>query len=204
MPNSAVTMPKRAVTMLRNTQTYVLTIVHECKEFNAWKAGFDADQSNRIAAGLTDIGLVRLATSPNVVGLAFEVRSVAEAKAMVGSPQLREAMHKAGVVGAPDVHFRQGELAWVPSAHYLTFNMRISGMERFKAAFAMDKAERLAATITDIAVLQALEDPDDVLLIAAIGDLPTAQRFLASPELAAHIEKNTGIVDEPLLRFWTA
>jgi hypothetical protein len=108
------------------------------------------------------------------------------------------------VVGAPDVHFRHGELTWVPSSNYLTFNLRISGIDRFKAAFAMDKADRVAATITDIAVLQSIDDPDDVLLIAAADDMAKAQRFLASPELAAHIEKNTGIVGTPLLRFWTA
>lgn len=184
--------------------TNFLTIVHECKEFNAWKTGFDADQPNRVAAGLRDIAVVRLGTNPNVVAIAFEIRSVAEAKAMVDSAPLREAMRNAGVVGVPDVHFRHGELAWVPSSNYLTFNLRISGIDRFKAAFAMDKAERMAATITDIAVLQSIEDPDDVLLVVAVGDMAVAQRFLASPELAAHIEKNTGIVGAPLLRFWTA
>lgn len=184
--------------------TQFLTIVHECRDFNAWRAVFDADQPNRVVAGLKDIAVVRLDTNPNMVAIAFEIRSVAEAKAMIESASLRETMHKAGVVGAPDVHFRHGELAWVPSSSYLTFNLRISGIDRFRAAFAMDKAERGAATITDIAVLQAIDDPDDVLLIAAVGDRAKAQHFLASPELAAHIEKNTGIVGTPLLRYWTA
>jgi len=182
--------------------THYLTVVHECKAFNAWKAVFDADQPNRIAAGLKDLGVAQLTGNPNVVALIFEASDLNKAKAMVDSAHLRKTMEDAGVVGPPDIHFRQGELALMTQGHLLSFNCRISGIDKFKAAFAMDKADRVAAGISDLGLLQDIHDDNDLLLVGAMADVDKATRFLDSPALGEHIRQNTGIVGEPVRRFW--
>ena len=180
-----------------------LTVVHECTEFRHWKTAYDADAGNRKAAGLTDLMLARQATNPNMIGLVFGVSDHAKAKAMVASPVLREVMQKAGIVGAPDVHFRRGEFTPRDAANYLTLNFRVSGIDTFRKGYAMDKTDRQNATLTDLALLQNVDDDNDLLLLWSVGDVARAKALLASPALAEHQVKNAGVVSEPLARFWT-
>lgn len=182
--------------------TEILTVVHECKDFDIWKAGYDADAGNRKAAGLTDLMLVRLVSNRNVLALVFGVSDSAKAKAMVASPALRETMQKAGIIGTPDVHFRSGDFTQREAATYLSLNCRIRDIDTFKRGYAMDKAERQAAGLVDLGLLQNTEDANDLLLLWSVDDVARATAFLESPKLAEHQTKNAGVVSAPLLRFW--
>jgi len=181
-----------------------LTVVHECKDYTAWKAGFDADAPNRLAAGLTDLTVARSKDKPNVVAVVFRIGDLAKARAMVGSAGLRAAMEKAGVVGKPGIHFRRGEYTFETAPAYLTINCRVGDFATFKKGYAMDKADRQAATMTDRALLQDMDDPNDLLLAWSIDDVNKAMAFLKSPALAEHMKNNCSIVGEPELRFWTS
>lgn len=180
----------------------LLTVVHECTEFGRWKVVYDADAVNRKAAGLTDLMLVRQSTNPNVIALVFEVSDHAKAKAMVASPRLREAMQKGGIIGKPDIHFRRGEYSPREASNYLSVNCRIRDIGTFRKGYAMDKADRQNATLTDLALLQDVDDANDLLLLWSVEDMAKAKTFLESPKLAEHQVKNAGLVGEPLPRFW--
>jgi hypothetical protein len=179
-----------------------LTILHECKDFKTWKAGYDADAPNRKAAGLTDLMLVQGSTNPNLVALLFGVNDLSKAKAMATSDGLRDAMQKAGVVGAPIIHFRRGEFAPRDAAHYLTLNCKASGIDTFRNGYAMDKADRQAASLTDLGLMQNVDDDNDLLLLWSVDDMAKATAFLSLPKLAEHQVKNAGLVGEPVARFW--
>jgi hypothetical protein len=180
-----------------------LTVVHECKDFAPWKTVFDADAVNRKAAGLTDLVLRRESARPNMIALVFQVSDLSKAKAFVTSEPLRAAMQKAGIIGMPNIHFRRGEFTNAEATTYLTVNCKVSGIDTFKRGYAMDKADRVAAGLTDLGLLQDIEDPNDLLLAWSVADVPKVKTFLASPALAAHMTQNCGIVSEPLMRFWT-
>ena len=180
-----------------------LTIMHDCKDFNTWKPAFDADAANRKAAGLTDLFVLRGSAAPNRIALMFRVSDRAQAEAMVTSDKLRETMQAAGVVGAPIIRFRHGEYTHKDSATYLSISCRISGIDRFRTGFAMDKADRVAAGMTDLAILQAVDDPDEILLLWAINDEARVTQMLQSPALAKHQVENCGVVSDPVVRFWT-
>ena len=181
-----------------------LTILHECEDFNTWKTGYDADAPNRKAAGLADLMIVRGDTNSNLVALLFGVSDMSKAKAMVASDGLRDAMQRAGVVGAPTIHFRRGEFAPRDAAHYLTLNCKVSGIDTFRNGYAMDKADRQAASLTDLGLMQNIDDDNDLLLVWSIDDMAKATGFLNSPKLAEHQVKNAGLVGEPVARFWSA
>ncbi len=183
--------------------TEVLTVVHECKDFAPWKKGYDADAPNRKAAGLTDLMLVRLTTNPNVIALVFGVSDLAKAKAMVTSPALRETMQKAGIIGAPDIHFRRGDFTKRDAPNYVSANCRIRGIDTFRKGFSMDRAQRQAAGLDDTALLQNIDDENDLLLVLSIDDMARAKAFLESPALAEHQVKDAGIVAPPLMRYWS-
>ena len=180
----------------------ILTIIHECTDFSRWKSGYDADAANRKSAGLTDLMQVRQSTNPKVIALVFGVADLAKAKAMVASPALRQAMQNAGVVGTPQVHFRRGDWTTRDAANYLSLNCRIRDIDTFRKGYAMDKADRQTAGLTDLALLQDVDDPNDLALVWAVDDVARAQTFLESPRLAEHQVKNAGVTSQPLLRFW--
>jgi hypothetical protein len=181
-----------------------LTIAHEVAEFTAWKSAYDGDAPNRKAAGLTDLILVRESANRNMVGLVFGCGDVAKARAMMTSERLREVMTKAGVVGMPTMHLRRGEFTSMDAATFLTVNCRIDrGFETFRKGYAMDKADRVRAGLTDLALLQDIDDPNDLFLSWSVADVAKAMPFLQSPALAEHQSKNCGIVGKPVARFWT-
>lgn len=181
-----------------------LTVVHECTDFSRWKSAFDADAANRRNAGLADLILARLTDKPNVIALVLGVSDVAKARAMAASAALRETMQQAGIIGAPDVHFRSGEFSPIRSPNYLSLNCRIRSIETFRKAYASDSNDRQNAGLTDRGLLLDMGDANDLLLLWAVEDVAKAKSFLSSPKLAEHQVKNAGVISEPLIRFWTA
>jgi heme-degrading monooxygenase HmoA len=78
---------------------------HTVKEFSAWKAEYDAFESERKKMGVTSHGVYQSDQDPNDVTLYHRFDTVEAAKAFAGSDTLKEAMQRAGVVGDPDIWF---------------------------------------------------------------------------------------------------
>jgi len=180
----------------------ILTVLHECTDFNRWKPIFDADAPNRKAAGLTDLFLLRQTDKPNLIALVMSVSDRAKAQAMAASPQLRDTMQKAGIIGKPEMHFRQGELDPQKSPLYLSINCKIRDLAMFRKVYATDKAERSAASMTDLGLLTDVSDPTDLLLVWSVKEEAKVDAFLSSPALAER-QVNAGVVSPPVLRYWT-
>ena len=83
---------------------YVL-IVTKVEDFAKWKPAYDAHESIRKAAGLTQRHLLRNADNPNEVVLLFEVSDLEKARAFASSADLRQKMQESGVVGKPELYF---------------------------------------------------------------------------------------------------
>jgi hypothetical protein len=82
-----------------------MLIRHKVRDFNVWKAGYDAHGPQRAAGGLTEKYLLRGADDANEVVILNEVKDMAKAKAFAASPDLRETMQKVGVMDKPDIYF---------------------------------------------------------------------------------------------------
>ena len=111
-------------------------------------------------------------------------------------------MAAAGVIGKPRIRFRFGEYQPVPAATYATMTVDVRNFDAAMKAYATDAADRKAATLTDIAVLQDRDAPNNIVLIWAVGDVARATAFFDSPALAAHMAKNAGVVGPPERHFW--
>ena len=181
-----------------------LTVIHECKEYSSWKKAFDADASNRTAAGLTDIHVMREHDNANLLALMFGISDISRAKEFATSPALAAAMKAAGVIGTPRVRFRHGEYNRGPAAHYATMTVTVRDYETARKAYAMDAADRKGAGLTDLGILQLDDDPNNLLLLWAVRDVARATAFFDSPALAAHMVKNAGVVGTPERHFWQA
>ena len=82
-----------------------MLIRHKVKDFAAWKPAFDEHRAFRTAAGLKDLYLWRNLDDPKEVIVLFEASNPDKARAFAKSPDLKDAMAKAGVVGQPDIVF---------------------------------------------------------------------------------------------------
>jgi hypothetical protein len=179
-----------------------LTVIHECKDFSTWKKAYDADASKRAAAGLTEIHVLREHDNANLVALMFGVSDVGRAKAFTTSPDLAGTMKAAGIIGTPKIRFRHGDYARTSAANYATMTLTVRDYETSLKAYAMDAADRKGASLTDLAVLQLNDDPNNLLLLWAAGDVARATAFFDSPALAAHMVKNAGVIGPPERHFW--
>jgi len=181
-----------------------LTVIHECKDYPAWKKAFEAHAPNRAAAGLTDIHVLREHGNANLVALMFGVGDVGRAKVFASSPELAAVMKAAGVIGTPRLRFRHGAYHRGSAANYATMTVTVRDYATAEKAYAMDAADRKGAGLTDLGLLQLDDDPNNILLLWAVSDVARATAFFDSPALAAHMTRNAGVVGPPERHFWKA
>ena len=84
---------------------------HEVSDYAAWKRGFDGHAIARARAGILGHAVNVSAERPNVVVVYLQAESLDALRAFASAPDLKEVMKAAGVVGAPDVPFVNGD-AW--------------------------------------------------------------------------------------------
>jgi hypothetical protein len=83
----------------------LLVIRQTVADYAKWRPLYDAHQSARDEAGLTNCHVRSTTSNPNEVFVACEMTDLAKAKAFAASKSLADAMKNAGVVGKPDFYF---------------------------------------------------------------------------------------------------
>jgi hypothetical protein len=82
-----------------------LTVHHKVKDYATWRTSYDGHEQSRRSAGITNGRVFRSADDPNDVVVLQDVADVAKARTWLGSDDLKAAMQKGGVVGAPSIRF---------------------------------------------------------------------------------------------------
>jgi hypothetical protein len=75
----------------------------EVKKYSDWRKIYDADEENRLKAGLHITGVYQSVNNPNIVTLIGEAPSVEAITSFMANPDLKATMERAGVIGRPDV-----------------------------------------------------------------------------------------------------
>jgi len=83
----------------------MLIVQHKVRNYADWRPVFDGHKGAQTAGGLANGRVYRGAEDANDVVILFDVKDLAKARAMMVSEDLKATMHKAGVVGAPVIHF---------------------------------------------------------------------------------------------------
>ena len=78
---------------------------HSVKDYDAWKSIFDSVSDLRRGAGERSYQILREGNGSNSLILLFEWDSLENAQAYASSPELKEAMERAGVTGPPEILF---------------------------------------------------------------------------------------------------
>ena len=134
----------------------------------------------------------------------FKADEVGRARTFAASPDLAATMRSAGFVGSPRVRFRHGHYERVSTPMFATMTVTVRYHATAFKAYATDAADRKRAGLTDLALLQVDDDPNNLLILWAVSDVARATEFFDSPALAAHMVKNAGVVGPPERHFWNA
>ena len=82
-----------------------MIIHHKVKDYSAWRAVYDGHEKSRTSAGITNGKVFRRAEDPNDLMVLQDVADEGKARSWTTSEDLKSAMQKAGVLGAPAIRF---------------------------------------------------------------------------------------------------
>ena len=80
---------------------------HTVANYDTWRHHFDAFQKTDAASVIKSGKVFQSTEDSNDVTVIHEFDSIADAQAVLNSPELREAMEAAGVQGVPQIWFTE-------------------------------------------------------------------------------------------------
>lgn len=85
---------------------------------------------------------------------------------------------------------------------HLLIQHRVADFATWKSHYDNHASARANAGLTDISVMQSLDDPNLVVALHSFDDLAKVQAFGSSPDLKAAMQA-AGVVGEPSVHFLT-
>jgi len=82
-----------------------LLVRHTVKDYSKWKSVYDDFDTFRKKNGVRGARVLRNTTKLNELVVIHEFDDMDKARRFVNSKELKEAMHRGGVTGTPDVYF---------------------------------------------------------------------------------------------------
>lgn len=78
---------------------------HDVADYATWKKAYDGFRATQKKMGVVAQAVFQSVDNPNDVTVTHDFHSLAQAKAFAASPELKSAMEKAGVKGAPQIWY---------------------------------------------------------------------------------------------------
>jgi hypothetical protein len=85
----------------------------------------------------------------------------------------------------------------------LTIHLKVKDYATWRAAYDGGEKNRSSVGITNGRVFRNAEDPNDVVILQDVADVPKARAWLGSDDLKTQMQKN-GVVGPPNVRFAAA
>jgi quinol monooxygenase YgiN len=185
----------------------VINITQTVKDFATWKIGYDANDSMRLANGLTKLSVCRDDANPNKVYVFLKVADLQKAKDFAASPGLKMAMQKAGVIGLPAFLYsdvRRFEESPVELKGRVRIACKVKDFDTWLKGYdAEGKATRAANGLVDRGISRNINEPNLIYITFAISDLAKAKARFNSPELKK-IREDAGVISKPVIDFYTS
>ena len=181
-----------------------VVIKHTVADFNVWKPFFDADSTNRNAAGLHQIGIARGIENQNEVEIPFMIDDVQKAKEFTSNPVLKDVMEKGGVTSAPSIQFikvlRMSKAIQMPG-DYAEVTLKIKDFDSWIKVFDGEGAAMRAKDgLQDGVLAIGIDDPHLVYLVFKISNLEQAKAAMIDPVRKKLMQKS-GVMGEPEIYF---
>ena len=82
-----------------------MVVRHSVQDYDAWKSVFDSVRDLRKRNGEMSYQILREDNGSNALVALFEWDNLDNARRYAASPELKEAMQRAGVTGKPEISF---------------------------------------------------------------------------------------------------
>ena len=183
----------------------VMALTHVVKDYDKWKKGFDEDEMNRSASGLTLRALARGIDNPNNVFVFLNVSDLQKAKYFAASPKLKDIMQKLGVMGKPQIIYVD-VVRFEESPTEIKDRIRISHkVKDFDAWLKVYDSEgnetRSSNGLIERAITRNIDDPNLIHLTFAVSDMAKAKARLKDPALKK-LMTEAGVISEPIIEFY--
>jgi hypothetical protein len=180
-------------------------VIHEVSDYATWKSAFDTHAEARKKAGIFTAHVNRDIDNPNLITLYLGARTAEGLKAFSASPDLKETMQRAGVIGAPHIALItpvEDETVKDRSLPGAIVRHEVADFKTWKKAFDEHAVARGAAGIVGHAVNRSVEQPNLVVTYLQAESLEKLREFAASPNLKETMQK-AGVQGQPAISFVT-
>lgn len=180
-------------------------IRHKVKNFDKWKVAYLSHDSVRKAYGLTDAGLSRGLQDSNMVTVTELISDVQKAKEFSNLPNLKEAMKKGGVVGAPTfdfIHVIRYDTSKTDNPNRLEVAHKVKDFDAWLKVFDNEgSATRAGYGMVDKGLARGIDDSSMVFVLFVVTDSAKAVARGNSPELKK-IMTDAGVVGAPKINMF--
>jgi len=164
----------------------VLFIEHKVADYAKWKTVYDSHDSIRRAHGLSNYIIGRGMDDPNMVLIILKMDDATKAKELSASPDLKDRMQKAGVIGKPNFTYLQvvmNDDSQIEQTARVMMSHKVKDWDAWKKEFDSHKQARMDAGLIDRGVGYSVDDNHDVNIVFAITDMQKAKAFMSSKDL---------------------
>jgi quinol monooxygenase YgiN len=187
------------VNTIDSTEYKMVTIMHRVTDFNKWLQAYEGHDSARLANGLHNYVIGRGLTDSNMVLIGLRADDFAKAKAFSQSANLKEVMKKAGVTGAPEIHFsvvKWQDTANVGSIPRAMTMFAVKDKDAWRKVFDDGAQERKDAGIMMRNVAHDADNPNNIRLVSALSDTAKAFAYYKSDAMKKRMADG-GMIGEP-------
>jgi quinol monooxygenase YgiN len=198
----ALMMSALSVSAQSASSKVFLTISHEVKDYDTWKAVYDNHSAQRKEAGIVELFVKKDVNNSNSITIFSEVTNLENAKAFMSSTSLKEAMKDAGVTSVPSLAFSESALDYGTlnkSAIITTITHSVKDFSAWKEGYLSAEQVRKQNGIQDCLVLQSLSDKNLVTVIGITNSAESFNKFTSNPDLKTAMEK-AGVTSKPEIK----
>lgn len=180
-------------------------LTHRVEDVDRWKAVFDSHEAARRAAGILRHHINRAEDDAHLITLLLALSDLEQARAFATSPELGEAMQKAGVLSRPEIQWLQPIRDEVVSDRQLPaflLRHRVADLDTWVAGYDAAAELQRSAGILGHAAYRSLEDPSVITVYHQAETFDALRSFLADPQLEAGM-REAGVISEPEVTFHT-
>jgi quinol monooxygenase YgiN len=180
---------------------YAAMVIHRVKDFDAWKAGFDAHADARKQASIVAHGVMRGATDDKLVGIYVAATDAEKLQAFFEAKDLKDAMKASGVQGKPTVYvFKSMSEKMAPPEKTgvlgALVEYDVKDFAVFQQAIEAQSDARAAAGILGYGLGQSLKKPNIAYLYLQSDDAAKLKTYFNAKETKKAM-KDAGVRGAP-------
>ena len=174
-------------------------------DFDTWKAEFDAGEQLRRSGSIVGHHINRSQDDPNELAVFMAATDPDALRAFGSSQELKDAMARAGVIGAPTMMMvtpTRESIDWERMLPAFLISHTVADFDQWLAGYDAADDLRSANGIVGHAANRSLENPSLVIVYHQAESFGTLHAFLENPDLKEAMN-NAGVTSEPEVSFHT-